>query len=73
METEEGEGKARLSQVKDGQGTVPLEQLQEASPTQQRHTEKELRTQAWGHTGLASNSGMVSLLAENLWASYCSS
>lgn len=73
METEEGEGKAMLSQVKDGQGTVPLEQLQEASPTQQRHTGKELRTQAWGHTGLASNSGMVSLLAENLWASYCSS
>lgn len=34
---------------------------------------RKLRTQAWGHMGLASNSGMVSLLAENLWASYCSS
>ena len=34
MDREEGEGEARLPQVRDGQGNVPLEQLQEASPTQ---------------------------------------
>ena len=51
MEREEGEGKARLSQVKDGQGTVPLEQLQKASPTQQRHTGKETKDPGLGPHG----------------------
>lgn len=71
MEREEGEGEARLSQVRDGQGNVPLEQLQEASPTQQRHPGKETKDPGlephgpgfkFGHGQLASSASVGKLL-----------
>lgn len=64
-EREEGEGEARLSPGM-ARGTFLWNYFKRPVQHNRGTLGRKLRTQAWGHMGRASNSGMVSLLAQHL-------